>query len=132
MKLATSITNYVEYMQANYEDKFARLIFPALYDMSYDKAVQMNLFGMDDELANTMDNEEDVEDIDKAIEKSLYKPEKKEEPEKTLPNISKGSLENLYKWSNHTREETARRFGLTDSELAELLNKYDIKKYDVD
>ena len=76
MKLATSISNYVEYMQENYEDKFARLIFPALYDMSYDDAVQMNLFGMDDELANSMDNEEDVEDIDKAIERSLYKPEK--------------------------------------------------------
>jgi len=76
MKLATSISNYVEYMQENYEDKFARLIFPALYDMSYDDAVQMNLFGMDDELANSMDNEEDVEDIDKAIKRSLYKPEK--------------------------------------------------------
>lgn len=71
MKLATSITNYVEYMKENYEDKFARLIFPALYDMSYDQAVQMNLFGTDDELANPVDNEEDIEDIDRAIERSL-------------------------------------------------------------
>jgi len=73
MKLATVINNYVEYMQENYEDKFANIIFPALYDIPYDKAVQMNLFG-DEELANTMDNPEDVEDVDAAIEKSLYKP----------------------------------------------------------
>lgn len=137
MKLASSISNYVEYMQEHYEDKFANIIFPALYDMPYDKAVQMNLFG-DEELADTMDNEEDTEDINIANKRSEYQPKETntnkevETQEKRLPNISKGALENFYKWSDHTREETARRFGITDSELAELLSKYNIKKYNVD
>jgi len=78
MKLATSISNYVEYMQENYEDKFKRLIFPAIFDISYDEYISD---GADDELANSMDNEEDVEEIDKSIERSLYKPEEETEEE---------------------------------------------------
>lgn len=70
MKLATSISNYVEYMEENYNDKFIRLIFPALYDISYEE--------YEDSLANSMDNQEDEEVIDKAIEKSLYKPDEEE------------------------------------------------------
>ena len=78
MKLATVIHNYIIYMQENDERKFAEVMFPALYDMTYDKAVQLGLFD-NDELANTMDNEEDSEELEKANERSIYKPEDKEE-----------------------------------------------------
>lgn len=80
MKLATVIHNYIIYMQENDERKFADIIFPALYDMTYDKAVQLGLFD-NDELANTMDNEEDEIEIDKANERSVYKPEEETEEE---------------------------------------------------
>lgn len=73
LKLATTIYNYIIYMKDNYNRKFVDIIYPALYDIPWDKAVQMNLFDTDDELANTIDNKGGQEDIDKAIDKSIYK-----------------------------------------------------------
>lgn len=50
-------------------DKFVKIIFPAIYGMSYDAAEKKGLFDQevedqDDELANTMDNEDDLEVVD--------------------------------------------------------------------
>ena len=65
MKVATVINNYIKYMEQNKPKLYADVIFPAVYGMSYDKAVQMGLFDDEDaELANTMDNE-DTAELDK-------------------------------------------------------------------
>jgi hypothetical protein len=35
LKLATSIYNYIKYMEDNYPDKFERIIFPRIFPISY-------------------------------------------------------------------------------------------------
>lgn len=37
LKLATSIYNYIKYMEENYPDKFERLIFPKIFDISFEE-----------------------------------------------------------------------------------------------
>ena len=44
MKVASTINNYIIFMQENQERLYAQLMFPKLYDMPYDKAVQLDLF----------------------------------------------------------------------------------------
>lgn len=56
MKVSSVIKNYVHYMKDNYERKYADIIFPKLFGMPYQKAVQLNLFDTDDSL----DDSEDV------------------------------------------------------------------------
>lgn len=76
LKLATVINNYIDYMRVNYEDKFASIIFPAIYDMPYDKAVQMDLFNTGD-----LGTKEDTEDVDNSIKsKEVNKNAPIEEP----------------------------------------------------
>jgi len=78
LKLATSIYNYIIYMQENYEDKYARLIHPVIHKKPYEPGEGIEVSD-NDELANTMDNEEDQEEIDKA---NAGRPEQEvEEPE---------------------------------------------------
>ena len=36
LKLATTIYNYIIYMEDHYEDKFEKFIYPALYDAPYE------------------------------------------------------------------------------------------------
>lgn len=67
MNLATSIYNYTVFMEQNYPDKYYRVMFPAIYGMSYERAQDLGILD-DEELANTMDNPEDVQDIDQANE----------------------------------------------------------------
>ena len=92
MKLAMTIHNYILYMKDNQEQKFANVIYPVLYDMPYEKAVQLNLFDDDETLANTMDNEEDVEIIDKANERSIYKPEENTQEDNVVDGDSQLKL----------------------------------------
>ena len=66
LKLATTIYNYIIYMEEHYESKFASVMFPKLFDMSYQEYKDKIIISADDELADTMDNEEDEEEIDKA------------------------------------------------------------------
>lgn len=96
MKLATTIFNYIEFMEENYEDKFQRLIYPTIYDAPYEdykkgkgifarikqwlKHLQNKDDDTDDELANTMDNPEDTKILDTANKRGDYNPEV-EEPE---------------------------------------------------
>ena len=61
LKLATVINNYIEYIRLHYPDKFQRLIFPVLYDMSWEEANELWLFDTEDELANTVDNDDTTE-----------------------------------------------------------------------
>ena len=68
MKLASTINNYIIYMEKNYNKKYRDFIFLAIYGMKYDKAVQLGLFDddEDDNLANSMDNTEDSKVLDTA------------------------------------------------------------------
>ena len=87
LKLATTIYNYIIYMEDHYEDKFEKFIYPALYDAPYEdykkgkgifariRSWLRHLKGQDDtddELANTMDNPDDVAEIDKANKRGEY------------------------------------------------------------
>ena len=57
MKVSSVINNYIHYMEDHFERKYADLIFPKLYGMSYQKAIQLNLFDTDDNLS---DNENEI------------------------------------------------------------------------
>lgn len=50
MKVSSVVNNYIHFMKETYERKYADLIFPKLFGMPYDKAVQLNLFDTDDTL----------------------------------------------------------------------------------
>ena len=97
IKLATTIYNYIIYMEDHYEDKFSRIIYPTLYDAPYeDYKKGKGIFARikawlrqfrhkdieddDDNLANTMDNPEDEEEIERANRRGEYNPDV-EEPE---------------------------------------------------
>lgn len=56
MKVASVINNYIHYMKKMFERKYADIIFPKLFGIPYDKAVQLNLFDTDDTL-NSDENE---------------------------------------------------------------------------
>ena len=57
MKVASVINNYIHYMEEFMERKYADIIFPKLYNMPYNRAVQLNLFDTDD---NLKDDEEEI------------------------------------------------------------------------
>lgn len=44
MKVASTVFNYINYMKEHQENLYAKLMFPKLYGMPYDKAVQLDLF----------------------------------------------------------------------------------------
>ena len=44
MKISSVINNYIYYMEQNYERLYADFIFPRLFGMPYQRAVQLNLF----------------------------------------------------------------------------------------
>lgn len=57
MKVASVINNYIHFIETRMERKYADIIFPKLFGISYDKAVQLNLFDTDD---NLDDSEEEI------------------------------------------------------------------------
>lgn len=66
MKVATVINNYILYAKDNMQKAYADIIFPAIYGVKYDKAVQLGLFDTEEvELANTLDNEEQRAQLDR-------------------------------------------------------------------
>jgi len=80
LKLASSVYNYIRYMEENEEAKFVNIIFPTLYDISYEEysGSKSQFATGDDELANTMNGpEEDQEVVDTANDR--------EEPEEEIP-----------------------------------------------
>ena len=48
MKIASVINNYIWYCKDNMELNYAKYIFPKLYGMNYDKAIQLTLFDTDE------------------------------------------------------------------------------------
>lgn len=55
MKIASVINNYIHYMKDHFERKYADIIFPKLFGITYNKAVQLNLFDTDDTLNDNPD-----------------------------------------------------------------------------
>ena len=56
MKIASVINNYIHYMEEHYQRLYADVIFPRLFNMPYQRAVQLNLF---DTGSNELDSKED-------------------------------------------------------------------------
>lgn len=54
MKIASTINNYINYCRENMENNYARYIFPVIYGMNYDKAVQLT-FNDFDQYGNPID-----------------------------------------------------------------------------
>ena len=81
LDLATCINNYIIYMEEHYPDKYKEVIVPAIYNMSYIKALDQGLIEppeteLDDEIP---DDELDIEDEEEVIEE----PEDEVEVEET-------------------------------------------------
>ena len=91
MKITSVINNYIWYCKDNMELNYARYIFPKLYGMEYDKAIQLTLFDTDE-----LETSEEIINLSNAIGKKRtqykkppeqsvnprYERERKEEPEK--------------------------------------------------
>ena len=43
MKIASVINNYIHYMEEHYQRLYADVIFPRLFNMPYQRAIQLNL-----------------------------------------------------------------------------------------
>lgn len=50
MKVASVINNYIHYMEEHMQRQYADIIFPAVFGVPYNKAVQLNLFDTGDEM----------------------------------------------------------------------------------
>lgn len=68
LKLATAIYNYIIYMERNYEARYATIIFPTIFDGTYQEYTKTKKqYGTGDkELANPMVKSQDKDIIDKA------------------------------------------------------------------
>jgi hypothetical protein len=55
LKVASTIFNYVNYMEKHYNKLYADIIYPAIYGKKYEEPVQMDMFSSDDELDSTTD-----------------------------------------------------------------------------
>ena len=63
LDLASCITNYVFIMEDKYPDKYKEIIFPVLYGMSYQKALDTGIIEIEDDEEKDLD-ELDIEEID--------------------------------------------------------------------
>lgn len=70
-KIASVINNYVNYCKDNTEYNYSRFIFPKIYGMSYDKAVQLTINDLDDEgkTKDTLDSDEALINLSNALGK---------------------------------------------------------------
>lgn len=74
LKVASTITNYIKYMENHYNKMYADIIYPALYNKKYEKPVQLNVFDKD----NLTDKQSSKQDIDasniEASRRGQFKP----------------------------------------------------------
>lgn len=86
--VASVIVNYANYCRDNMEYNYSRFIFPAIFNMQYNKAVQLCLDDFD-ENGNPLDDlktNSEIINIANAIAKSRFKGnKKKEQPKKEEP-----------------------------------------------
>ena len=62
IKVASVINNYIAYMEKNYKNMYAEVMYPAIYGKKYEEPVQTSIFDDETELAG----ENDTDVIDKA------------------------------------------------------------------
>lgn len=89
MKIASVINNYIYWARDNIETQYAKTIFPAIYGMSYDKAIQMTLDMYDENgeikpeySTDTLKSTEDVINMSNMIGRQRGQYKKK--PEKSI------------------------------------------------
>lgn len=58
MKIASVINNYIHYMEEHYQRLYADVIFPKLFGMPYQRAVQLSL--LDDNTDNLNNSEKEL------------------------------------------------------------------------
>lgn len=64
IKLASTINNYIKYVEKYYEKQYADIIYPALYGKDYEDAVQLTMF--DDEIEDGDNLVTDTDILDKS------------------------------------------------------------------
>ena len=79
LDLATCINNYVTYMEEHYPEKYKEIIVPALYNMSYIRAVDQGLIEPPETELDELPDDEEIEDEEEVIEE----PEEEAEVEET-------------------------------------------------
>lgn len=57
MKIASVINNYIHYMEEHYQRLYADVIFPRLFNMPYQRAIQLNLFDTGTDELDSEENE---------------------------------------------------------------------------
>ena len=57
MKIASVINNYIHYMEEHYQRLYADVIFPRLFNMPYQRAVQLNLLDTEGDELSSDENE---------------------------------------------------------------------------
>lgn len=57
MKIASVINNYIHYMEEHYQRLYADVIFPRLFNMPYQRAIQLNLFDTGTDKLDSEENE---------------------------------------------------------------------------
>ena len=55
MKLASTVSNYIKFLAANKKDLFIKVIFPKLYGVDKDKAIENNLVQDEETLETSKD-----------------------------------------------------------------------------
>lgn len=78
LDLATCINNYVLYMEEHYPDKYKEVIVPAIYNMSYIRALDQGIIEAPETDLDDIDIEDDIEEVDE---------EPIEEPEEDIDEI---------------------------------------------
>lgn len=70
-KVASVIHNYINYCKDNMENNYARYIFPKIYNMPYEQAIQMSVFDYDDQgnVIDTLSTDEETINLSNAIGK---------------------------------------------------------------
>lgn len=83
MKVASVINNYIKYAEEHMQKAYADIIFPKLYGMKYDRAVQLGLFDSDD-----LDTSKQTIDIANKIGKNRGRFSSANQPTKNKGNNS--------------------------------------------
>ena len=70
-KIASVINNYINYCKDNMEYNYSRFIFPKIYGMTYDKAVQLTISDYDDKgnLKDDLESDESLINLSNALGK---------------------------------------------------------------
>lgn len=89
MKVASVINNYIKYAEEHMQKAYADIIFPKLYGMKYDRAVQLGLFDSDD-----LDTSKQTLDIANKIGKNRGRFSSKNQPNRNKGNSSTQSTTN--------------------------------------